>query len=164
MEKQRITDVEFDPQRATVGVSSSASLNSLKYVLAGLYFGIVLVQAQVVSWFRIQEMFRFQSFHMYGVIGSAVVTAALSFWIIRKFRVRSVEKETISITPKKFHKGLIIGGLMFGIGWALTGACPGPIFAQIGMGFSSAWIVLISALASTYFYGRFRNRAAALKF
>ena len=122
MKKQLITDFEFDPQRATVGVSSSGSLKSLKYVLAGLYFGIALGQAQVVSWFRIQEMFRFQFFHMYGVIGSVVVTGALSFWIIRKFRIRSVEKETISITPKKFHKVLIIGGLLSGIGWALTDA------------------------------------------
>ena len=95
---------------------------------------------------------------MYGVIGSAVVTGALSFWLIRKFKIKSVENETVSVPPKKFHKGLMIGGSLFGIGWALTGACPGPIFAQIGMGFSAAWIVLISALLGTYVYGKFRDK------
>lgn len=157
MEKQIITDFEFIPSKATDEASSLSFFKSLGYIGAGLYFGIVLVQAQVVSWFRIQEMFRFQSFHMYGVIGSAVVTGALSFWLIRKFNIKSVEKETVSVPQKKFHKGLIFGGLLFGIGWALTGACPGPIFAQVGMGFSAAWIVLISALLGTYVYGKFRD-------
>jgi uncharacterized protein len=158
MEKQIVTDFEFIPSKATDEGASLSFLKSLLYVAAGLYFGIVLVQAQVVSWFRIQEMFRFQSFHMYGVIGSAVVTGALSFWLIRKFKIKSVENETVSVPPKKFHKGLMIGGSLFGIGWALTGACPGPIFAQIGMGFSAAWIVLISALLGTYVYGKFRDK------
>jgi uncharacterized protein len=158
MENRLITDFEFIPSQGKSVKSPLTFAKGLKYVAAGLYFGIILVQAQVISWFRIQEMFRFQSFHMYGTIGSAVVIGALSFRIIRKFNIKSVEKESIAIPPKKFHKGLVIGGLLFGAGWALTGACPGPIFAQIGMGFGAAWIVLFSALLGTYAYGRFRDK------
>lgn len=124
-----------------------------KYLFAGIVFGIILVKSEVVSWLRIQEMFRLESFHMYGVIGSAVVTGIISILIIKKFNVRTIEGEKIHLPKKKFHKGQIYGGLLFGFGWALTGACPGPLFVQIGAGASVVIITLMSAIAGTWVYG-----------
>jgi uncharacterized protein len=123
------------------------------YLLAGILFGIILVKGEIVSWFRIQEMFRFQSFHMYGVIGSAVLVGGVSVWLIRKFNVRSMNGEPISIATRKFSKGNIYGGLLFGFGWALTGACPGPLFALMGTGAYAMVVVFLSALAGTWVYG-----------
>lgn len=131
---------------------------NFKYLAVGILFGIVFVKAEIISWFRMQEMFRFQSFHMYGVIGTAVLIAALSIALIKKLKVKTIHGEDIHFTPKKFNKGQIIGGLIFGLGWALTGACPGPIFAQIGMGITVMIVVLLSAIAGTWVYGYFRNR------
>lgn len=131
---------------------------NFKYLVVGILFGIVFVKAEIISWFRMQEMFRFQSFHMYGVIGTAVVVAAISIALIKKFKVKTIHGEDIHFTPKKFNKGQIIGGLIFGLGWALTGACPGPIFAQIGMGITVMIVVLLSAIAGTWVYGYFRDR------
>jgi uncharacterized membrane protein YedE/YeeE len=130
---------------------------NLKYVAAGLFFGIILVKSEVISWFRIQEMFRLQSFHMYGVIGSAVVVGIISVWIIKKFKVKTIYNEPIEFVNKKFNKGNIIGGLLFGFGWAITGACPGPLFAQIGTGATVIIITLLSAIAGTWVYGKFRE-------
>jgi uncharacterized membrane protein YedE/YeeE len=129
---------------------------NLKYLVAGIFFGIVLVKAEVVSWFRIQEMFRLQSFHMYGVIGSAVVVGMISVWLIKKFKIKTIYHEPIEFVSKKFNKGNIYGGLIFGLGWALTGACPGPLFAQIGSGATVVIITLLSAIAGTWVYGKFR--------
>ena len=126
---------------------------NFKYLFAGIMFGIILVKAQVISWFRIQEMFRLQSFHMYGVIGSAVVTGAISVLIIKRFKVKTIYGEEIKFYPKQFSKGQIIGGLLFGFGWALTGACPGPLFAQIGTGATVIVVSLLSAVAGTWVYG-----------
>ena len=109
-------------------------VSKIKYGIAGILFGIILVKAEVVSWFRIQEMFRLQSFHMYGVIGSAVVVGIISVFLIKKFKLKSIDGESIKLESKKFNKGQIYGGLIFGLGWAVTGACPGPLFAQIGTG------------------------------
>lgn len=131
---------------------------NFKYLAVGILFGIVFVKAEIISWFRMQEMFRFQSFHMYGVIGTAVVVGAISIALIKKFKVKTIHGEEILFTPKKFNKGQIIGGLIFGLGWALTGACPGPIFAQIGMGITVMIVVLLSAIAGTWVYGYFRDR------
>ncbi len=130
---------------------------NLKYTVAGILFGIVLVKAEVISWFRIQEMFRLQSFHMYGVIGSAVVVGIISVWLIKKFKIKTIYGEPIEFVSKKFNKGNIYGGLIFGFGWAITGACPGPLFAQIGTGATVIIITLLSAIAGTWVYGRFRN-------
>lgn len=130
----------------------------LKYLLAGCWFGIVLVKSEVMSWFRIQEMFRLQSFHLYGVLGSAVITGIISVWIIKKFRVRTIEGDPVVIPPKKFHKGIIYGGLLFGFGWALTGACPGPLFAQIGSGATVVIVTLLSAIGGTWVYGYFKEK------
>lgn len=131
---------------------------NFKYLFAGLLFGIVLVKAEVISWFRIQEMFRLQSFHMYGVIGTAVVVGIISVWLIKKFKLKSIHGEEVQFHPKKFNKGQVIGGLIFGLGWAMTGACPGPIFAQLGTGFLVVIVVLLSAIAGTWVYGYFRER------
>lgn len=130
----------------------------IKYALVGIVFGIVFVKAEIISWFRIQEMFRLQSFHMYGVIGTAVVVGAISVWLIKRFNVKTMGGEPITFQPKTFNKGQIIGGLIFGLGWAMTGACPGPLFAQIGTGALVISVVLVSAIAGTWVYGYFRER------
>jgi uncharacterized membrane protein YedE/YeeE len=130
----------------------------IKFLLLGMLFGIFLIKAEVVSWFRIQEMFRFQSFHMYGVIGSAVVVGAISVFLIKRFGIKTIHGEKIILTDKKFHKGLIYGGLLFGFGWAITGACPGPLFAQIGSGATVVIITLLSAIGGTWVYGLIRDR------
>ncbi|MDQ8747642.1 transporter [Elizabethkingia miricola] len=132
--------------------------SNLKYMLVGILFGIIFVKSEVVSWFRIQEMFRLQSFHMYGIIGSAVLTGMVSVWIIKKFNIKTIHGESISITPKQFNKGQIYGGLLFGFGWAVTGACPGPLFAQIGTGVTVIIVTLLSAIAGTWVYGLIRSR------
>lgn len=132
--------------------------HNLKYMLAGIFFGIILVKAEVISWFRIQEMFRMQGFHMYGVIGSAVAVGALSVFLIKKFRIKTIYGEPIVFIHKSFNKGNVIGGLIFGFGWALTGACPGPLFAQIGTGASVIVVTLLSAIAGTWVYGYLRER------
>jgi hypothetical protein len=132
--------------------------SNIKYLLAGMLFGIFLVKSEVVSWFRIQEMFRLQSFHMYGVIGSAVVVGVISVWLIKKFKAKSFEGEIIKLESKKFNKGQVYGGLTFGLGWAVTGACPGPLFAQIGTGATVIMVTLLSAIAGTWVYGKLRDK------
>ncbi|RYY49401.1 MAG: transporter [Chitinophagaceae bacterium] len=129
----------------------------LPFLLLGILFGIVFVKSEVVSWFRIQEMFRLQSFHMYGIIGSAILVAMVSILIIKKFKLRTFFGEEINVHNKKFHKGQVYGGLLFGFGWALTGACPGPLFAQIGTGATVIIVTLLSAIAGTWVYGRFKE-------
>jgi len=131
--------------------------SNIKYAIIGILFGIVFVKAEIVSWFRIQEMFRLESFHMYGVIGSAVVVGMISVFIIKKSKIKTLQGEPISFTPKTFNKGQIFGGLMFGLGWAITGACPGPLFAQIGTGATVIIVTLLSAIAGTWVYGKFRD-------
>ena len=132
--------------------------HNLKYLVVGLLFGIVFVKSEVVSWFRIQEMFRLQSFHMYGIIGSAVVVGMISVFLIKKFNIKTIYGEPIKISPKTFNKGQIYGGLIFGFGWAITGACPGPLFAQIGTGATVIGITLLSAVAGTWVYGYLREK------
>lgn len=133
-------------------------LELLKYLIIGVVFGIVFVKAEIISWFRIQEMFRLQSFHMYGVIGSAVVTGMISVQLIKRLNIKSIHGETINIPDKVFKKGQVIGGFIFGLGWAITGACPGPLFAQIGGGYTVILVTLISALAGTWVYGKFADK------
>ncbi|MDP4282977.1 MAG: YeeE/YedE thiosulfate transporter family protein [Bacteroidota bacterium] len=130
---------------------------NLKYLFIGIVFGILLVKSEVISWFRIQEMFRLESFQMYGIIGSAVVTGIISILIIKKFNIKTIYGEKIEFHSKKFSKGQVYGGLIFGFGWALTGACPGPLFAQIGTGVLVTSITLLSAIAGTWMYGRMRE-------
>lgn len=132
--------------------------SNLKYLLLGVAFGIVFVKAEIISWYRIQEMFRLHSFHMYGVIGTAVVVGMISVWLIKKFKIKTVQQENVVFHAKKFHWGNVIGALIFGLGWALTGACPGPLFAQIGSGFVVVTVTLLSAVAGTWVYGLLRER------
>lgn len=130
----------------------------LKYLFMGAFFGIILIKSEVISWFRIQEMFRLQSFHMYGVIGSAIAVGMLSVFLIKKLNIKTIYGEKITIPDKKFNKGQIYGGLIFGLGWAMTGACPGPLFAQIGSGALVVIVTLLSAIAGTWVYGYFRDK------
>jgi uncharacterized protein len=130
--------------------------SNIKFAIAGILFGIILVKSEVISWFRIQEMFRLQSFHMYGVIGSAIAVGMLSIFLIKKFNIKSIDGEKIKLDPKKFNKGQIYGGLIFGAGWALTGACPGPLFAQIGTGATVIIVTLFFAIIGTWVYGKLK--------
>jgi uncharacterized membrane protein YedE/YeeE len=132
--------------------------HNIKYLFAGIAFGILLVKAEVISWFRIQEMFRLQSFHMYGVIGSAIAVGMLSILLIKKFKIKTIYGEPIELHPKPFSKGQIYGGLLFGFGWAITGACPGPLYALIGTGATVIIVTLLSAVAGTWVYGKFRDK------
>ncbi len=132
--------------------------HNVKYLIVGILFGIVFVKAEIVSWFRIQEMFRLQSFHMYGIIGSAVIVGIISVWLIKKFNIKTIYGEEIVFHPKKFNKGNIYGGILFGLGWAVTGACPGPLFAQIGTGATVVVVTLLSAIAGTWCYGLWRDK------
>jgi uncharacterized membrane protein YedE/YeeE len=146
----------------TEGINGSqlkdAGLSNLKYGIVGIFFGIIFVKAEIISWYRIQEMFQLQSFFMYGVIGSAVVVGIISVQLIKKFNIKTIQGEKIEIQPKTFNKGQIYGGLMFGFGWVLTGACPGPLFAQIGTGVTVIVVTLVSAIAGTWVYGLIKDK------
>ena len=139
-------------------IKKESLFSNLKYLILGIAFGIVFVKAEIISWFRIQEMFRLAAFHMYGVIGTAVVVGAISIFLIKKFNIKTIEGEKVVFHPKTFNKGQIFGGLIFGLGWAITGACPGPLFAQIGSGFLAIIITLLSAILGTWVYGKFRDQ------
>ena len=130
----------------------------LNYLVLGTLFGIILTKSEVISWFRIQEMFRFQAFHMYGVIGSAVVVGLVSIQLIKRHRLKTISGATIVIADKPFSHGVWIGGLLFGLGWAITGACPGPLFAQLGSGVPAAAVMILAALAGTWTYSALRER------
>ena len=133
-------------------------MKNARFLVAGIIFGIFIIKGEVVSWFRIQEMFRFQSFHMYAIIGSAVVTGMISIQLIKRFNIKTIDKDSIVIIPKKFNWGFIYGGLLFGFGWAITGACPGPLYSQIGSGSTVVIVTLLSAIAGTWTYGRIKDR------
>lgn len=130
----------------------------LIYLVLGVLFGIVVTKAEVISWFRIQEMFRFQSFRMYGIIGSAIITAALSLQLITRLGVRAADGTTIVVPPKVMGSGTRywLGGTLFGLGWALSGACPGPLFALLGNGVWIMGVTILSAIVGTFTYGVLR--------
>ena len=131
----------------------------LKYLFVGVLFGITLTKAEVISWYRIYEMFTFQSFHMYGVIGSAVVLGILIIQLIKRRKLKSIEGEEIVIEEKpKTFISYIIGGFLFGLGWAMTGACPGPLFILLGNGIGVIAVAILSAMAGTYVYGLVKDR------
>jgi uncharacterized membrane protein YedE/YeeE len=156
--ESRNTDNELNSKPFISDNSNRESWFQLvKYLVMGVVFGIILTKSEVISWYRIQEMFRLQSFHMFGVIGSAVITGIVSVWVIKKLNIKTISGEKIEIPAKEFNKGQIYGGLIFGFGWAITGACPGPLFALIGSGFSVIIVTLLSAIAGTWVYGRFKN-------
>lgn len=163
----------FDPSRETYESflnrhDHSSELNEsmlnpkwwqvMAYLFWGFLFGLLFVKAEIVSWYRIQEMFRLQSFHMYGVIGSAVVTGLISVQLLKYFKIRTLRGENIVINEKRESKGTIFGSLIFGFGWALTGACPGPMFALAGAGIPAFLVVIASAMAGVYVYGLVKHR------
>ncbi len=135
-------------------------MSLIPYFLIGSVFGAVLLEAEAISWFRIQEMFRLDAFHMYGIIGSAVVVARLSLLVIRKLDVRSSDGQPLGLPPKVLGSGVryIAGGTIFGVGWGLTGACPGPIVALVGGGVPVMLVALASGIGGTYVYGFLRPR------
>lgn len=130
------------------------------YFAVGLFFGILLVKAEVISWFRIQEMFRFQGFHMFGIFATALPVAIISVQLIKRRGARTLSGEPVTIPPKTMGSGMryIVGGITFGLGWALTGACPGPLFALLGSGIGVITMVIISAMAGTWTYGYLRPK------
>ncbi len=131
----------------------------IKFLLVGVFFGIALVKSEAVSWYRIFEMFKFQSFHMYGIIGSAVVTGIVLLLISKKMHLKTTEGTYLRVPLKE--RGLlkyIIGGTIFGLGWALCGACPGPMYILVGTGVFSMLIVIAAALFGTYMYGVLKDK------
>ena len=158
MEKTTTGAAPENCEAPNMQLQKDSSGGILRYLILGTLFGIVFSKAEIISWFRIQEMFRLQSFFMYGVIGSAILVAFISVQLIKRFNIKTIAGEAVNIPEKKFNKGQIIGGFIFGLGWALTGACPGPLYAQIGMGFTVISITLLSAVAGTWIYGRFADK------
>jgi len=134
-------------------------MKAIKYILTGILFGIIMTKSEAVSWYRIQEMFRFQSIFMYGIIGTAVLSGIILIAVIKKFSLRDTDGMPIKFLEKdKRWKKYLIGGSIFGMGWALTGACPGPIFVLLGQGYTVMLMVVAGALAGTLLYGILRNR------
>lgn len=134
-------------------------MKALKFLLVGIFFGIVLVKSEAVSWYRIYEMFKFQSFHMYGIIGSAVAIGVIFFLIVKKLSLKNISGQVISVADKeKNYKANLIGGTIFGFGWALAGACPGPMYILLGTGVFSILIVIAAALLGTFVYGLLKNK------
>ena len=134
-------------------------MRTLLYFIIGIVFGITMFKSEAASWFRIYEMFQFKSFHMYGIIGSALVFGVLITQAIKKFKVKSFYGDTIEIADKeKGIKRYLYGGVVFGLGWALAGACPGPIFTLIGAGYAPILVVLVSATLGTFVYGRTKDK------
>jgi len=131
----------------------------IKFLILGIVFGIVMAKSEAISWFRIQEMFRFQAFHMYGIIGTAVVLGVIGVALIKKFRIRDIDGNPVVFMPKdKSIVRYLLGGTIFGLGWALSGACPGPMVVNIGYGFISMGIVFFSAIVGTFLYGVIKDK------
>jgi len=131
----------------------------LKYLLIGILFGIVMTKSEAISWYRIQEMFRFQAFHMYGIIGSALVVGVIATFLIKRNQLKAVDGTPIAIKDKQFSIArYLLGGTVFGLGWALSGACPGPMYTLVGNGFSVVLVVIASAVLGTFAYGLLKEK------
>ena len=133
-------------------------MKNIKFILAGIFFGIVLTKGEAISWYRMQEMFHFQSFHMFGIFMTAIPVGAISVLLIKKFNIKTSKGEVVSIPDKTFNKGIIFGSLIFGFGWALTGACPGPLYAQLGSGVLVTIVTIAAALFGTWTYALMREK------
>jgi uncharacterized protein len=133
-------------------------MQNIRVLILGIFFGIVLVKGQVISWFRINEMFLFEDAYMYLVIASAIAVGIISLFIIRRLHARTIDGEEISVSGKPLTKGTVIGGTIFGLGWAVTGACPGPIYAQIGSGTYLAIVTFLAAVTGAYIFAIVRPR------
>lgn len=130
-----------------------------RYLFIGTIFGITLAKSEIISWYRIYEMFRFQSFHMFGVIGSSVVLGVIFIQVIKRFGVKSIDGHPIIVEAKQFSIArYLLGGIIFGLGWAMTGACPGPMFILLGNGVTVVFVVIGAALLGTYSYGLVRDK------
>jgi uncharacterized membrane protein YedE/YeeE len=129
-------------------------MKQIKFLLAGTLFGIIMFKSEAASWYRIQEMFRFQDFHMYGIIGTAIAVGATGVWLIKKYKIKDIDGQPISFADKApLYKSALFGGIMFGLGWGLVGACPGPMYTLLGTGIWSIAVVIASAVAGTFVYG-----------
>lgn len=134
-------------------------MKGLKFIFTGIFFGIVMAKSEAISWYRIQEMFRFKSFHMYGIIGTALVLGVIAVYFIKKLKIKDVSGQAITLQTKEMSwRKYLIGGSVFGLGWALTGSCPGPMFVNIGYGYLSMLVVVLGALVGTYLYGILKNK------
>ncbi len=131
----------------------------IKFLLIGILFGIIMTKSEAISWYRIQEMFRFQSFHMYGIIGSALAVGVVIMQLIKRKQLKTYNGEPIHLADKSFSiPRYLFGGIVFGLGWALCGACPGPMYTLVGNGFSVFIVIILSAVLGTYVYGLLRDR------
>ncbi len=131
----------------------------IKFLLIGILFGIIMTKSEAISWYRIQEMFRFQSFHMYGIIGSALAVGVVIMQLIKRKQLKTYNGEPILLADKSFSiPRYLFGGIVFGLGWALCGACPGPMYTLVGNGFSVFIVIILSAVLGTYVYGLLRDR------
>ena len=134
-------------------------MKNISFFAVGIFFGIVMTKSEAISWFRIHEMFRFESFHMYGIIGTAVVLGALFMWAMKKFNVKTLRDTYVSYNPMKLSLPRhILAGSVFGLGWALVGSCPGPMYILFGQGYWIFALILLSAILGTFTYGVVRDR------
>ena len=133
-------------------------MKNIKFILAGIFFGVILTKGEAISWYRMQEMFHFQSFHMFGIFMTAIPVGALSIILIKKLNLKTTQGEPISIPDKSYNKGVIFGSLIFGFGWALTGACPGPLYAQLGSGALVTIVTIAAAIFGTWTYALLKEK------
>jgi len=134
-------------------------MKHLSYLTIGIFFGIIMYKSEAASWFRIYEMFQFGSFHMYGIIGSALVLGVIGVQVVKKYNIKAIGGKEMNLHPKtKSVARYLIGGIIFGLGWALAGACPGPMYVLVGAGYYSILVVIGGALLGTFFYGLVKNK------
>ena len=130
-----------------------------RFLILGIFFGIIMTKSEAVSWYRIQEMFHFHSIHMYGIIGTAVIVGAIGILLFKRFKITSVEGHPLNLKPKEMQiPRLLLGGIVFGLGWAMTGACPGPLYVLLGHGIWVVLVILASAIFGAFVYGSLKNK------
>ena len=134
-------------------------MKNIVFLIVGIWFGIVMTKSESISWFRIHEMFRFESIHMYGIIGVAVILGATAIFLLKKFKVKTLSGEPVSYTPMELNvKRHLLSGTIFGLGWAIVGACPGPMYVLVGQGYWFIIVIMLSAILGTYTYGAVRDK------
>ncbi len=134
-------------------------MKNISFLAVGILFGIIMTKSEAISWFRIHEMFRFESFHMYGIIGTAVVVGAAVIWAAKKFKMKTLRGTLVSYTPMKLNLPRhLLAGSIFGLGWAITGCCPGPMYILLGHGYWIIGLVMVGAILGTFTYGVVRNK------
>lgn len=134
-------------------------MKNIVFLIVGIWFGIVMTKSEAISWFRIHEMFRFESIHMYGIIGVAVILGATAIFLLKKFKVKTLSGEPVSYTPMELNvKRYLLSGTIFGLGWAIVGACPGPMYVLVGQGYWFIIVIMLSAILGTYTYGAVRDK------